>query len=202
MDRKRLIAYVLLPILLFIFILLYSSSAHRDNMPTYANKKWKIAIVYPESATGIKGSGALGISTYTISLTLSFFSGGQLNETNLLAGPIGSVGEVNSSIVLRPSKAPKVLIYAHNRTVIIEGDYKSSLFAAVDKFLLLFSGKYAIGLDSSRKYLTIVHPDKGTKYGIPWLGGFSIEEVKRVPVEYHETNEVNVMDLVLGPFTP
>ncbi len=204
MDRKKFIAYTSIPILAFVLIILLYSSVviHEGNTPVYRTKKWKIGIMYPESATGVEGSGALGISTYTISLTLSFFSGGQLNETNLLAGPIGSTEGVNSSIVLKPSKTPKVIVYAHNRTVILEGDYKYGLFAAVDRFLLLFSGKYAIGLDTSRRYLTIIHPDKGTKYGIPWLGGLSIEEVRGVPVEYHGTDQADVMDLILGPFTP
>ncbi len=202
MDLKK-VALISIPIAVFVIaILAYTSLFMTENKGNYESKSWKISIVYPRNATGIEGSGALGISTYTISLTISFFSGGQLNETNLMAGPLGFTEIGNSSIILRPAKTPKVIVYTNNRTVIIQGDYKSGLYAAVDRFLLLFSGKYAIGLDSSKKYLTIIHPDKGTKYGIPWLGKFSVEEVKRVPVEFHGSSEVNLMDLILGPFTP
>ncbi len=202
MDRKRVVL-ILVPLLIFVVALLFYVTSRGESTPDYNSTYWRISILYPMNATEIKGSGTLGISTYTITLTVGFFSGGQLNESNLLAGPIGITEVGNSSIVLKPSKTPKVTIFTQNRTVIVEGDYKSGLMAAVDRFLLMFSGKYAIGLDSSRKYLTVVHPDKGTRYGLPWLGGFTEEEVKRVPVViYGEDKNVNLMDLILGPMAP
>jgi len=69
------------------------------------------------------------------------------------------------------------------RRMIVSANSSEGLAAAVDRLLLEISKNLSLGLDQKREYLVIVDPNSGKQFGIPWLGGLSLERVLRVPVK-------------------
>ena len=157
---------------------------------------WNVTIAYPE-----RSSGEIALSSYSITMALSFFSGGKINETNIAVGPLGSVKEGNVTIVLRVSDETSIRVFLSNSTVLVQGKDQDGLFAATDRLILAIAGDYALDLDSSRNYLLVVRPSDGRRVGLQWLGGYSIQQVKRVPIYVHG-GQVNLMQFILGPFSP
>jgi len=157
---------------------------------------WNVTIAYPE-----RSSGGIALSSYSITMALSFFSGGKINETNIAVGPLGSVKEGNVTIVLRVSDETSIRVFLSNSTVLVQGKDQDGLFAATDRLILAIAGDYALDLDSSRNYLLVVRPSDGRRVGLQWLGGYSIQQVKRVPIYVHG-GQVNLMQFILGPFSP
>ena len=134
-------------------------------------------------------------------MALSFFSGGQLNETDLLVGPLGEIGGANSTLLLKFGPETRIDVFSDNRTVIISGAGTEGLFKATNRLLLAMAGEFSLGLDSTGKYLIVVHPSKGHKVGLQWIGGYSVEDVRRVPIKYHG-ERVELRELILGPLAP
>jgi len=68
------------------------------------------------------------------------------------------------------------------RRMTVSASSPEGLAAAVDRLLLEISKNLSLGLDQKREYLVIVDPNSGKQFGIPWLGGLSLERALRVPV--------------------
>ncbi len=170
--------------------------------PKEANGKWYVTITYPLNQTMKEGSGSIGLSSYAITLTLSFFSGGKLNETSILVGPLGTVPQGNVTLVITLSGDTSVHIFPRNSTVRIQGSSQKGLFAATDRLILALAGEYALDLDETKNYLIIVHPKQGSKVGLQWLGKIPISQVRRVPIYVHGEKSVDLRKMMLGPYWP
>ncbi len=170
--------------------------------PTREHGKWYVTITYPLNQTMKEGSGGIGLSSYAITLTLSFFSGGMLNETSILVGPLGTVPQGNVTLVITLSGDTGVHIFPKNSTVRIQGDSQRGLFAATDRLILAIAGEYALDLDETKSYLIVVHPRQGSKVGLQWLGKLPISQVRRVPIYVHGKKSVNLRKMMLGPYWP
>ncbi len=168
--------------------------------PSASNGRWFVTITYPLNQTMKKGSGSIGLSSYAITLTLSFFSGGRLNETSILVGPMGTVPQGNATLIITLSGDPSVHIFPANKTVRIQGNSQEGLFAATDRLILAIAGEYALDLDETRSYLIIVHPEQGNKVGLQWLGKLPISAVRRVPIYLHGQKSVDLRKMLLGPY--
>ncbi len=170
--------------------------------PTQEHGKWYVTITYPLNQTMKEGSGSIGLSSYALTLTLSFFSGGMLNETSILVGPLGTVPQGNVTLVITLSGGTSVHIFPSNSTVRIQGDSQKGLFAATDRLILAIAGEYALDLDETKNYLIIVHPRQGSKVGLQWLGRLPISQVRRVPIYIHGERSVDLRKMMLGPYWP
>lgn len=159
---------------------------------------WKITIAYPSSESL---PGGVALSSYSITMCLSFFSEGRVNETNLAVGSLDGVERGNVTIVIRLADETSVVVFKENSTVIVQGKDENGLLAATDRLVLAIAGDYALDLDSSRNYLRVVHPSRGHQVGLPWLGGYTLQQVKRVPVRVYG-NQVDLMRFLLGPLSP
>lgn len=182
-------------IVLVAFLLPHPPSGGSGNKPSGS---WKVAIAYPDEG---RVPGSIALSSYSITICLSFFSEGKLNETSLVVGKIGEVRNANATVVIRLSNETSVRVFLSNSTVLVQGKDEDGLFAATDRLLLEIAGDYALDLDSSGKYLRVVHPSRGHQVGLPWLGGFTVQQVKRVPVYVHG-GQADLRTLLLGPLSP
>jgi len=171
-----------------------------ENSPNSA-PKWSVTITYPLNQTMKEGSGGIGLSSYALTMALSFFSGGRLNETSIYVGPLGTVPTGNVTLVLTFSEETSVRIFTANSTVLIQGKDQEGLFAATDRLILTIAGEYALDLDKTGNYLIVVHPEQGHKVGLQWLGRLPISEVRRVPIYLHG-EAVNLRKMLLGPYSP
>ena len=165
------------------------------------NGTWRVTITYPLNQTMMEGSGGIGLSSYALTLTLSFFSEGRLNESNIVVGPLGTVPRGNVTLVISFSNETSVRIFTRNSTIRVQGRNQKELFAATDRLILAVAGEYALGLDEGRNYLVIVHPERGHKVGLQWLGKLPIPSVRRVPIFLHGEG-VNLRKMLLGPYSP
>ncbi|MCS7102439.1 MAG: hypothetical protein NZ992_00985 [Candidatus Korarchaeum sp.] len=159
---------------------------------------WRITIAYPTSESL---PGGVALSSYSITICLSFFSEGKVNETNLAVGSLSEVERGNVTIVIRLADETSVMVFKENSTVVVQGKDQEGLFAATDRLVLAVAGDYALDLDSSRNYLRVVHPSRGHQVGLPWLGGYTLQQVRRVPI-YSQGGQVDLRRFLLGPLSP
>ncbi|RSN70020.1 hypothetical protein D9Q81_01515 [Candidatus Korarchaeum cryptofilum] len=188
------------PLVAILIVVIAAATYLLIGMPKHEERpkgSWNVTIAYPAG----QSSGGIALSSYSITLTLSFFSGGKINNTNIAVGSLGTVKEGNVTIVLRISNETSIRIFSSNSTVVVQGKDQDGLFAATDRLILAIAGDYALDLDSSRNYLLVVRPSDGKSVGLQWLGGYSIQQVKRVPIYVHG-GQVNLMQFLLGPFSP
>ncbi|MGC8933249.1 MAG: hypothetical protein ACP5LQ_08175 [Candidatus Methanodesulfokora sp.] len=68
------------------------------------------------------------------------------------------------------------------RKMTVSASSSEGLAAATDRLLLEITKNLSLGLDPKREFLVIVDPSSGKQFGIPWLGGLSMERAMRVPV--------------------
>lgn len=159
---------------------------------------WRVTIAY-QSRDSIPGG--LALSSYSITTCLSFFSGGKINETNLAVGSLGEVERGNVTIIVRLADETSVIAFPENSTLVVQGRDQDGLFAATDRLVLAIAGDYALDLDDSRSYLIVVHPSRGHRVGLPWLGGYTIPQVRAVPLRVMG-GELDLRRFLLGPFSP
>ncbi len=183
-----------------VILLAYFLALQRNEKPK--GEIWSVTIAYPINQTMKEGSGSLGLSSYALTMAMSFFSGGKLNETNIHVGPLGTVPAGNVTIVLSLSGGTGVNIFTKNSTVRLQGKDQDGLYAATDRVILAIAGEYALDLDESGNYLIVVHPEQGNKVGLQWLGKFPISLIRKVPVYLHDSKEVNLRKMILGPYSP
>jgi len=79
------------------------------------------------------------------------------------------------------------------RRMIVSASSSEGLAAAVDRLLLEISRNLSRGLDQKREYLVIVDPSSGRQFGIPWLGGLSLERALRVPVKGNPSEVIKLL---------
>ncbi len=173
-----------------------------DNNGPREGVSWIVTISYPINTTMKEGSGSIGLSSYAVTMTLSFFSGGKLNESSFMVGPLGTVPPGNATVVFSLSNETSIKIFVPNSTVLIQGRNPEELFAATDRLILEIAGEYALDLDSARQYLIVVHPSKGHKVGLPWLGKLPTSVARRVPIFVYGGRISSLRDLLLGPYSP
>ncbi|MDK2373207.1 MAG: hypothetical protein QI197_07520 [Candidatus Korarchaeota archaeon] len=203
MEAKYLVIIPALAALAIAGLVAYSFLLKENpSQPTQGHGKWYVTITYPLNQTMKEGSGSIGLSSYAITLTLSFFSGGNLNETSILVGPLGTVPQGNVTLLITLSGETGVHIFPRNSTVRIQGSSQEDLYAATDRLILAIAGEYALDLDETRSYLIIVHPKQGSKVGLQWLGKLPLSRVRRVPIYVHGEKYVDLRKMMLGPYWP
>ncbi|MEM4476929.1 MAG: hypothetical protein QXH90_00975 [Candidatus Korarchaeum sp.] len=191
--RVKLIVAILILVSALAIVMIQRPSVVKEK----PRGSWRITIAYPPAESL---PGGIALSSYSITTCLSFFSGG-LNETSLAVGSLGEVERGNVTILIRLADENSVAVFKDNSTVVVQGRDQEGLFAATDRLVLAVAGEYALDLDSSRKYLRVVHPSRGHQVGLPWLGGYTVQQVKRVPMHVYG-GEVNLMEFLLGPLSP
>ncbi len=192
-------------LILIVILALAITSAYFFTLPKKEKPKkelWSVTITYPLNQTMKKGSGSLGLSSYALTMAISFFSKGRLNETSIHVGPLGTVPRGNVTVVLSLSGGTGVMVFTKNSTIRLQGKDQNGLFAATDRVILAIAGEYALDLDESGNYLIVIHPDQGNKVGLQWLGKIPISLVKRVPIYLYDSKEVNLRKMLLGPYSP
>lgn len=193
--RAKLLIAVLLALTLVLVLTMIPRAPKVEEKP---KGSWKVTIAYPPSGSL---PGGIALSSYSITMCLSFFSEGRVNETNLAVGSLSEVERGNVTIIIRLFDETSVLVFPNNSTVVVQGRDQEGLFAATDRLVLAVAGEYALDLDSSRNYLRVVHPSGGHQVGLPWLGGYTLQQVKRVPIRVHG-GQVDLMKFLLGPLSP
>lgn len=163
--------------------------------------RWYIAITYPINQTMKEGSGSIGLSSYALTFALSFLSGGKINETSIIVGPLGIIPQGNVTLLIELSNETSIQVFTQNSTVRIQGKDQNGLYAATDRLMLALAGEYALGLDETKNYLLLVDPRQGKKVGLQWLGGLPISKVREVRIYFHG-KEVDLRELLLGPYWP
>lgn len=194
MRAKSLIAVLLTLIL----VLTLATILRAPTIEEKPKGSWKVTIAYPSSE---QLPGGIALSSYSITMCLSFFSEGRVNETNLAVGSLSDVERGNVTIIVRLFNETSVLVFPNNSTVVVQGRDQEGLFAATDRLVLAVAGEYALDLDGSRNYLRVVHPSRGHQVGLPWLGGYTLQQVKRVPIRVYG-GQVDLMRFLLGPLSP
>ncbi len=194
---KAKAAFVTLLVLTLALLLTILALMPTMRPPEKPKGSWKVTIAYPPAD---RLPGGIALSSYSITMCLSFFSEGKLNETNLAVGSLSEVERGNVTVVIRLADETSVRVFTSNSTVLVQGKDQEGLFAATDRLLLAVAGEYAIDLDSSRSYLRVVHPSRGHQVGLPWLGGYSLSQVRGVPV--HFEGNVDLRKFLLGPLSP
>ena len=201
MEAKYLVAIVVSLAVIALVTYSFFLSPESNKRPK-EGVSWVVTVSYPINTTMKEGSGSIGLSSYAVTMTLTFFSGGKLNESSFLVGPLGTVPVGNVTIIFSLSNETSIKIFAPNSTVLIQGRNQEELFAATDRLILEVAGEYALDLDSARQYLIVVHPSKGHKVGLPWLGRIPTSVAKRVPIFVYGGRISSLRDLLLGPYSP
>ena len=199
MEAKYIV--LMIAVIASAIIIAYSLTLQGHKNSPNSAPKWSVTITYPLNQTMKEGSGGIGLSSYALTMALSFFSGGRLNETSIYVGPLGTVPTGNVTLVLTFSEETSVRIFTANSTVLIQGKDQEGLFAATDRLILTIAGEYALDLDKTGNYLIVVHPEQGHKVGLQWLGRLPISKVRRVPIYLHG-EAVNLRKMLLGPYSP
>jgi len=98
---------------------------------------------------------------------------------NVTVANLSNISEADLYLILTSGEER---VEFSGRRMIVSASSSEGLAAAVDRLLLEISKNLSLGLDQKREYLVIVDPNSGKQFGIPWLGGLSLERVLRVPV--------------------
>ena len=184
-DLALLIIFLFLAIVLaYAFRYLSVQSGHETG-PVSGHK---IVIVAPSGNLSAEYENTLVQSVEGIVGELSFLTGGKVSGDMIQVVtykdiPSAGNGE-NSFIIFTKGAENKVVVFPDNKTIILEYTSSKGLAAVSDRLLIEMARNLVLGVDSKREYLVLVHPVKGNKVGIVWIGGLSLTQVEKIPVAY------------------
>jgi hypothetical protein len=98
---------------------------------------------------------------------------------NVTVANLSSMPEADLYLVFASGEEEVVF---EGRRMTVSASSSEGLAAAIDRLLLEITKNLSLGLDPKREFLVIVDPNSGKQFGIPWLGGLSMERAMRVPV--------------------
>ncbi len=201
-DLALLITLLLLAVVLaYTFRYLNTQRSHEAEAVGH-----KIVIVAPSGNLSVEYENTLVQSVEGIIGELSFLTGGKVSSSmiqvvtfeNISSGS-NQEGE-NSFIIFIKGAENRVMISPQNRTVMLEYNSPKGLAAVSDRLLMEMAKDLVLGLDHKREYLVLVHPVKGNKVGIVWVGSLSLEQVGKVPVVYlgEKLSQKELIEMISG----
>ncbi len=181
-------------------------SAQNDH-GTEAAAGHRIVIVPPSGNLSANYRNTLVQSVEGIVGELSFLTGGKVSSSMIrvatpenISSSLSWQWDGDSFIVFTKGVENRVIVFFKNKTVILEYNSSRGLAAVSDRLLVELAGDLVLGTDSKREYLVLVHPVRGNRVGIVWVGGLSLEQVKGVPVTYPggKLSQKDLIEMISG----